>query len=327
MNGKMIIKTVSLAVATFALHTAAMAAQTQWPEKPVTMVVPFPPGGPTDIVARLLAQQLTERLGQTVIVENKGGANATIGMQAVASAKPDGYTILYNTSSIALSPALYKSLSYDPKTAFDPVSSTANIPLVLLVNPKVPVKTVEEFKSYVQENGDKISYGSAGAGNITHLGAFLMSKGVGLNAQHVPYKGSAPAMIDLVGGQTQFMLNTLNDSLSFIRDGKVKALALASIERNNDVLPNVPTLSETVLKDFEIGAWQGVVVPKGTPVSVVQKLNKTIRDSLASDKMTQQLKGQGAEILGSSPEEYGAFIMAEMDRWKKAVEEAGVQSN
>lgn len=297
-----------------------------WPDKPITMIVPFPPGGPTDLVARVMASQLSQQLGQTIIVENKGGANGTIGMTAAANAKADGYTILYNTSSIALAPNLYTKLALDPANDFDAVSSTAVIPLVLLTHPSVPANTIAEFIEYARKNPDKLSYGSAGAGNVTHLGAFLFNQSTGIQAQHIPYRGSAPALTDLVGGQVQFMTNTLNDSLPFIRDKRVKALVVTSKERS-DKLPDVPTVAEGTIAGFEMGAWQGIVVPAGTPPEIVQQLNVEIRKALKSDSILKQLAAQGAQPLGSSAEEYAAYIASETARWGDVIKAAGVQLN
>ena len=303
---------------------AAASAHAAWPERPITMVVPFPPGGPTDLVARVLAKQLTDQLGQTVVVENKGGANGNIGMQYAAAAKPDGYTVLYNTSSIALSPNLYRSLAFDPVKDFAPVSSTAVIPLVLLVHPSVPAQDTRAFVQYAREHPGKLSYGSAGAGNVTHLGALLLLRSLEIDAVHVPYRGSAPAMTDLVGGQVQLMTNTLNDSLGFIREGKLRALAVTSGTRSEQ-LPDVPTVAETVAPGFEMGAWQGVVVPAGTPAPVIDKLNAEIRRALQSPEMTRQLKAQGAQALGSTPQEYAAYIKSEIARWGEVVKAANVK--
>lgn len=302
----------------------APTARAAWPERPITMVVPFPPGGPTDLVARVLAKQLTDQLGQTVVVENKGGANGNIGMQYAAAAKPDGYTVLYNTSSIALSPNLYRALAFDPVRDFAPVSSTAVIPLVLLVHPSVPVKNTQDFVQYARQHPGKLSYGSAGAGNVTHLGALLLLRSLDIDAVHVPYRGSAPAMTDLVGGQVQLMTNTLNDSLGFVREGKLRALAVTSSARS-DQLPDVPTVAETVAPGFSMGAWQGVVVPAGTPAPVVEKLNAEIRRALQSPEMQKQLKAQGAQTLGSTPEEYAAYIKSEIARWGEVVKAANVK--
>jgi tripartite-type tricarboxylate transporter receptor subunit TctC len=305
-----------------AMTVTAQAAT--WPDRPITMIVPFPPGGPTDLVARLMASQLSQQLGQTVVVENKAGANATIGMTAAAKAKPDGYTILYNTSSISLAPNLYTKLALNPEKDFDAVSSTAVIPLVLLTHPSVPVNTVKEFIDYARKNPGKLSYGSAGAGNVTHLGAFLFNQSTGIDAQHIPYRGSAPAMTDLVGGQVQFMTNTLNDSLPFISENRVKALAVTSKERSA-TLPDVPTAAEEVIPGFEMGAWQGIVVPAGTPPAIIDKLNAEIRTALKTDTMRKQLEAQGAQALGSSPAEYDAYIRSETKRWGDVIHAAGVK--
>lgn len=313
--------TAIVTLAGIGLASSALAA---WPERPVTMVVPFPPGGPTDLVARVLAKQLSDQTGQTFVVENKGGANGNIGMQYAAAAKPDGYTVLYNTSSIALSPNLYRNLSFDPVKDFDAVSSTAVIPLVLLTHPSVPVHNVKEFVDYAKSHPGKLSYASAGAGNVTHLGALLFLRSVDIDAAHIPYRGSAPAMTDLVGGQVQFMTNTLNDSLGFIREGKLRALAVSSKTRSPQ-LPDTPTLAETVVPDFEMGAWQGVVVPAGTPPEIINSLNAQIRKALQSPDVLKQLAAQGAQPLGASPQEYEQYIRDEIQRWHEVVKAANVR--
>ncbi len=308
------------------LAMAATAQAAAWPERPITMVVPFPPGGPTDLVARVIASQLSQQLGQTIVVENKGGANGTIGMTSAANAKADGYTILYNTSSIALAPNLYTKLALNPAKDFDAVSSTAVIPLVLLTHPSVPANTVQEFIDYAKKNPGKLSYGSAGAGNVTHLGAFLFNQSTGIDAVHIPYRGSAPAMTDLVGGQVQFMTNTLNDSLPFIRENRVKALVVTSKERSA-MLPDVPTVAEGIVPGFEMGAWQGIVVPAGTPPAIIERLNTEVRKALKTDVILKQLAAQGAQPLGSSAQEYDAYIRSETKRWGDVIKAAGVELN
>lgn len=318
-----------LAALLLALPFTMGAAQAQsssaaYPDRSITMIVPFPPGGPTDLVARVLARQLADQMGQTVVVENKGGANGTIGMQAAANAKGDGYTVLYNTSSIALSPNLYSKLAFDPQKDFAPISSTATVPMVLLVHPSVPANNVREFIDYARARPGKLSYASAGNGNVTHLTAFLFAQSTGIDAMHVPYRGSAPGMTDLVGGQVQFMTNTINDSLPFIRDGRVKALAITSAKRS-DLLPDVPTLGESVMPGFESGAWQGVVAPAGTPDAIVDRLNKEIRAALATDAVLGQLAKQGTQPLGSSPQDYKQYIASEIKRWGDVIKAAGVK--
>ncbi|MFA7670187.1 MAG: tripartite tricarboxylate transporter substrate binding protein, partial [Burkholderiaceae bacterium] len=301
----------------------AQAQTDDYPNRAITMIVPFPAGGPTDIVARLMAKQMGDQMGQSIVVENRGGASGTIGMQAAVNAKPDGYTILYNTSSIALSTILYKNLSYNPEKDFAAVTSTATVPMVLLAHPSVPANNIKEFIDYANKNPGKLSYASSGAGNVTHLTAFLFSQSANIDAVHVPYRGSAPAMIDLVGGQVDYMTNTLNDSLQFVRDGRLKALAITTADRSEQ-LPDVPTLAETVMPGFESGAWQGIVAPTGTPEAIINRLNEEALKALQSDEVKSQLDQQGTQILGSTPAEYQAYISSEIVRWGKVIEAAGV---
>jgi tripartite-type tricarboxylate transporter receptor subunit TctC len=299
------------------------AQQTDWPTHAVNIVVPFPPGGPTDLIARVLARQLTEQLGQTFVVDNKAGANGNIGGQAVASAKPDGYTMLYNTSSLALSPSLYKNLSYNPQKDLATVTTTAVVPLVLVVNNKIPVNTIQEFIAYAKNNPGKLSYGSAGNGNITQLGAFLINQATGIDAIHVPYRGSSPAMIDLIGGQIQYSTNTFNDSIQFIRDNRVKALAITSAKRS-PVFPDLPTVDETILPGFNMGAWQGIVVPAGTDPAIIKKMNTEILKALQSPAVLKSLDEQGAQALGSTPEQYKEYLASEIKRFAEVIRAAGV---
>ncbi len=314
----------------FALGTLAAAAlcgsavAQQWPTKPITMVVPFPPGGPTDMVARVLAQQVGQQLGQTVIIDNRPGANGNIGNAMVAKAQPDGYTVLYNTSSIALSPSLYKKLSYDVNKDLQPVALTAVVPLGLVVNPKVPANTVQEFVKYAKDNPGKLSYGSAGNGNVTHLAAFQAVQHFKLEASHVPYKGSAPADVDLVAGQIDFMTDTINSVAPFIKDGKLKLLAVSTSKRIPN-FPDAPTLAESGMTGFEAGAWQGVMLPAKTPEAIVQRLNAELMKALKDPGVLEKLRIQGTEPLGSTPKEYGDYINSEIKRWAGVVKSTGVQ--
>lgn len=298
-------------------------AQGTWPTRPITMVVPFPPGGPTDLVARVLAQKLGEQLGQSVVVDNKGGANGNIGAMAVARAPADGYTILYNTSSITLSPALYKSLSYNVEKDFTPVALTAVVPLALVVHPSVPANNVKEFIAYAKAHPGKLTYGSAGNGNVTHLGAFQFVQANGIDAVHAPFKGSAPADVALVGGEIQFMTDTINSVMGFVKDKRMKLLAVTTPKRMS-LFPDVPTLAESVMPGFETGAWQGVMVPAGTPKPVVDRLNAEIVKALQSPDVRSKLAVQGAEPLGSTPAEYAKYVKSELARWGQVVKASGV---
>lgn len=303
---------------------AAPAAQAQaYPAKPITMVIPFPPGGPTDMVARLLAQKMTEQMGQNVVVDNKPGANGNIGGLFVSRAPADGYTLLYNTSSITLSPALYKSMQYDVLRDLAPVALTAVVPLALVANPAVPASSVQEFVAYAKANPGRLSYGSAGNGNVTHLAAYQFTRAQGIEATHVPYRGSAPADVDLVAGQIQFMTETINSVMPFVKDKRLKLLAVTTAKRMS-LFPDVPTLAETVMPGFEAGAWQGVMVPAGTPAAVVQRLNAEINKALQSPDVRAKLAVQGTEPLGSTPEEYGAYVRKELARWASVVKATGV---
>lgn len=310
-----------LAAALCALPLAALAQA--WPARPITMVVPFPPGGPTDIVARLLAQQMSQELGQSIVIDNKPGANGNIGNAAVAKSPADGYTLLYNTSSIALSPALYKKLSYDVNKELAPVALAAVVPLALVVHTSVPVKTVQEFQAYVRANPGKLSYGSAGNGNVTHLGVFQMLRAMGAEATHIPFKGSAPADLALAGGQIEFMTDTINSVIPFIKDKRMNLLAVTT-PRRMALYPDVPTLAESGLPGFEAGAWQGLMVPAGTSPEIIAKLNAAVNKVLKNPQVMAKLAQQGTEPLGSTPQEYGAYLQKELKRWKDVVAVTGV---
>jgi tripartite-type tricarboxylate transporter receptor subunit TctC len=311
---------LSLALTTWAALPAM--AQT-YPAKPITLVVPFPPGGPTDLVARVLAQKMTEQMGQTIVIDNKPGANGNIAAVVVSKAPADGYTVLYNTSSITLSPALYKSLTYDVQKHLAPVALTAVVPLGLVVHPSLPVNNVREFIAYAKANPGRLSYGSAGNGNVTHLAAYQLVASQGLVATHIPYKGSAPADVDLVAGQIQFMTDTINSVMPFVKDKKLKLLAMTTAKRVS-LFPDTPTLAETVMPGFEAGAWQGMMVPAGTPPAIVQRLNAEVLKALNSSEVREKLAVQGAEPLGSTPEEYGTYITRELARWSSVVKSTGV---
>ncbi|NQW80991.1 MAG: tripartite tricarboxylate transporter substrate binding protein [Polaromonas sp.] len=313
---------VALAGAATLTSTVALA-QAPFPSRSITMIVPFPPGGPTDLVARILAQKMSESMGQSVIVDNRGGANGNLGAMLAVRAAADGYTLLYNTSSITLSPALYKSLSYDVRRDLAPVALTAVVPLALVVGPNVPANTVKEFIAYAKANPGKLSYGSAGNGNVTHLGAFQFVRANGIDAVHIPYKGSAPADIDLVSGQIQFMTDTVNSVMPFVRDKRLKMLAVTTPKRMT-LFPDVPTLAESGMPGFEVGAWQGLMVPANTPKPIIQRLNAEVMKALQSADVRQKLALQGAEPLGSTPEAYAEYIQNELARWEGVVNQTGI---
>ena len=295
-----------------------------YPTKPIRMVIAFPPGGPTDLNARLFAQTMSEQLGQPVIVDNKAGAGGNLASTLVAAAPADGYTILYNTSSLLLGSILYTSAKFDPLKDFVPVVRTAGVPLVVTANPAVAAKTLNEFVALTRKNPGKFNYASSGNGTIDHLAAALLATQLDLKFVHVPYKGTAPALVDLVGGSTQMMVTTLNTVLPFVQEKKLTALAIASLTRSA-LLPDVPTVSEqTQLPGFEITAWNGIVAPVGTPAAVVARLNAVVNKALQQKEFVDKLRASGAEPYGGTSEAYGAYLTSELARWKLVVQQAGV---
>lgn len=319
------IKKVGMALlcsasALFASHGAQ--ADENWPTKPIRLLVGFAPGGPTDNVARILAEKLGSELGQTVVVENKAGAAGNIAAAALAQATPDGYTLLYNTSSIVISPWVYKSPGFDPLKDFAPVGLTAAVPLVLAVNTQVPAATADDLVKLIKDNPEKFNYASSGVGAIEHLTAAQILSTLGLKATHVAYKGTAPAQVDLIAGATQFTTTTLNTAISPVKAGKLRALAITSQNRWTG-MPDVPTVAETLIPGFESLAWQGIVAPAGTPAPIVKKLNAAINVALQSSDVQQKLDQQGTIPLGGSPEKFQNYIQLEYERWKTVVEQAG----
>lgn len=289
-----------------------------YPTQPIKLVVPFPPGGASDIIARIVGQKLAEQMKATVIIENKAGANGNIASEYVVRSKPDGYTLIYNSSSVALSPALYKNLSFDVQKDLAPVILTTVVPMLLNVNSSVPVTNFKEFVALLKAKPDSFAYGSAGVGNITHLAPFLVLEQLGLVANHVPYKGSGPAMIGLVGGEVQFDMQPLTVGLAYAKEGRVRPLAVSTLERS-PALPNVPTLDESGLKGFELGAWQAIMAPAKTPPAIIKRLNTELMTVIMNPEIKEKLLSQGAQVLGSTPEQYGAYLASEIKRWDAVV--------
>jgi tripartite-type tricarboxylate transporter receptor subunit TctC len=316
-----LIQLFTLLLCTFACIPAWSQA---WPSKPIRMIIAFPPGGPTDLVSRVLAQRLSEQLGQQVIVDNKPGAGGNIAAEMAAKAAPDGYTVFYNTSAIVIGPALYGKVNYDTLKDFAPVALTASVPLVLVVNPQLPAKSVKEFLEVAKTRSGALNYSSSGTGTITHLASAMLSTQAGVQTQHIPYKGSAPGLVDLVAGQTQFMIDTMNTVLPYVRDNRLRALAVTSSKRSA-LMPDLPTMAEAGVAGFEAAAWQGIVVPVGTPADIVQKLNAEVNKALQNPDLRGRLAAQGADILGGTSAEYAAYLRAEMPRWAKAVKDSGAK--
>jgi tripartite-type tricarboxylate transporter receptor subunit TctC len=307
--------------------SAAIATQTSaqnYPDKPIKMIVPFPPGGPIDTMARLTGADLSTRLGQQVIVENRPGAGSTIGYKAAAAADPDGYTLLFGSSgSLAVAPALYASLDIDPLRQMTPVATTSLLPHVMVVGPHVPANTVAEFIAYAKANAGKLNYG-AGHGTPPHLLSTLFKTQAGLDITYVPYKGSAPSVTDLLGGQTHFTVDGMLILIPQVKQGKLRALAVARPERWPD-LPNVPTFIESGFPDLNIDAWTGVVAPKGTPAPVIAKLNAAINEGLKTDEIRSALTKFSALPKAGTPADFDRFLREQQPKWAAMVKLAGAK--
>ena len=292
-----------------------------WPSRPITMIVPLAAGGSTDTTARLVAQKLKDVLGQPVIVENRSGAGTNIGTDIVAKARPDGYTLLLNASTIATNVSLYKSLPYDMKRDLIPVSQTAFIPNVLVVAKDFPARNLDEFIRYVKENKGRINYGSAGNGTSLHLAGALFDSMVGGGMTHVPYKGGSEVVRDLLGGQVQVAFNPLVEVLPFIESGKLRALGITTKERSPR-LPDVPAIDQ-YLPGYEVVLWNGIFAPAGTPKEIVDKLSDAIRKVMHDPDVVKTLAEQGSKPVGSTPDEFKAFIASEVPKWAGLVKLSG----
>jgi tripartite-type tricarboxylate transporter receptor subunit TctC len=308
-------------VAVSAVHASAQT----YPNKPIRLVVPFPPAGTTDILAREVGQRLTEALGQSVVIDNRPGAAGNIGSDIVAKSAPDGYTLLMCTvSSHAINPSLYSKLPYDHIKDFAPVILVARVPNVLEVNPGVPVNTVADLIKLAKENPGRINFASSGSGTSIHLSGELFKTMTGVDMVHVPYKGSAPALADLMGGQVQVMFDNLPSSLQQIKAGKLRAIAVTSSERA-PALPDIPTIAESGVPGFEATSWFGVLAPAGTPPEIINRLNAVIDKWLKSPEGKEKLLAQGAAAAGGTPEQFAAYIRSETDKWANVIKASGAK--
>ena len=307
------------------LPFALVATAQTYPSKSVRMVVPFAAGaGSNDIMARLIAQKLTETFGQQVVVDNRPGASGIIGTDIVAKAQPDGYTLLMMSLTFTVNPSLFSKLPYDTIKDFIPVTMVASAPLMLVVNPSVPAKSVAEFIAYAKANPGKLNFGSGGPGTTPHLAGEMIKTMAGLQMTHIPYKGGAPALADLVGGQIQFMCENIPGTLPFAKAGKLRALAVTDLKRS-PLLPELQTLDEAGLKGYQIVGWNGLFVPAGTPQPIVNRLNAEVVKALALPDVKDRLATLGADAVGDTPQHFAVFIKAEIPKWAKVVKDAGLK--
>lgn len=308
-----------------ALATVNAYAADRYPEKPIRMIVPFAPGGGTDLTGRAIAQRLTDRLGQTVVVDNRAGANGTIGADLTAKALPDGYTIGMISSSHSVNPSLMKKLPYDLITDLAPITQATTQPYALVVHPSVQAKSVKELIALAKAKPGTINYGSSGTGGLSHLSGALLASMADINITHVPYKGGYPALTDVIAGQIQMLFSTILQAHPHLKAGRLRALGVSTAKRSR-AEPDLPTLAEAGVKGYEVAGWYGVVAPAKMPKPIVAKLNAEIVQALKLPEMAEKLAADGSEPVGSTPEQFGNHIKAEVAKWGKLIQQASIRA-
>lgn len=321
-------KLLILAAAMLPLVMAQPAALAdQYPSRTITWVVPFPPGGAMDTISRTLGEAMSQDLGQAIVVENRPGAGGNIGVQAVSRAKPDGYTIMVVANGMAVNPSLYKQLSYDPIKDFEPISLLAYVPNILVTqSSRKDVNSVADVLALAKADPEKYTYASAGVGTSIHLAGELFKSLGQVDMLHIPYKGSGPAVTDLLGGQVDFMFDSITSAKPHIDSGKLKALAVTTPKRSA-TMPDVPTVAESGLAGYDLTPWFATFAPAGTQPEIIARLNKAMLDAMQSPKVQTTFKAVGAEVVGSSPEELKTYLAAETNKWAKIIKDAGIQAN
>ena len=314
------------ATAALALSGPLVLAQAQtYPNRAITLVIPFAPGGSTTIVGRVIADKMSETLGEKIVVDNRPGAGGTVGTKAVAKSDPDGYTLVLGyTGTLAIGPSLYKNAGYDPRKDFAPIGLIGNAPNSLVVHPSFPAKTIAELIAYAKANPGKVNFGSAGAGTVSHITGEYFAASAGIKLVHIPYKGTGPALTDLLGGHIPMAFAPIPASHPNVSAGLLRALAVTSTTRSS-LLPDVPTIAESVLPGFDASLYYGLAAPAGTPRSIIDRLNKALRAALASDEVKKQLTQDGTEITPGTPEDYAAFIDKDEKKWSQLVKASGVE--
>ena len=316
---------VSLCVAAFAIGSASSAHAQTYPTRSITLVIPFAPGGSNTVVGRAIADKIGELLGEKIVIDNRPGAGGTVGTRAVAKSEPDGYTLLLSfTGTMAIAPSLYKNVGYDPRRDFAPIGMIGNAPNSLVVHPSFPARTLAELVAYAKTNPGKVNFGSAGAGTASHITGEYFAASAGIRLVHIPYKGTGPALTDLLGGHIPMAFAPIPASHANVSAGLLRALAVTSTSRST-LLPDVPTVAESGFPGFDASLYYGLVAPAGTPRPVIDKLNKALREALASDEVKKQLGLDGTEITPGTPEAYADFIDKDEKKWSQLLKGSGVE--
>lgn len=324
-----VIKHPGLALAALAItlssgSAVAADAADNYPERPISWIVPFPPGGAMDVIARVLSETMSQDLGQSIVVENKPGAGGNIGANYVVKAKPDGYTIMIAANGMAVNPFLYSRLTYDPIKDFEPISLLAAVPNILVTQAdRKDVNSLEDVIRQVKEKPGHYTYASAGVGTSIHLAGALFTYTGDLDMLHVPYKGSGPAVADLIGGQVDYMFDSITSAKPHIESGKLKALAVTTKKRSS-TLPDLPTVAESGMADYELTPWFATFAPAGTPPEIIEKLNRSMIKAMDTERVRQIFASIGAEYIGSTPEELATYLAAETEKWNKIIQETGI---
>ena len=308
------------------LATPLAALADSYPERPIKFVVPYPPGGGTDVVARIVQPRLQAVLGQSIVIENKGGAGGSLGTDIVSKAAPDGYTVLFTLSSHTINPAIFPKLPYDTLKDFEPVGTVASLPQLLAANPGVPVRTVADVVAQAKASPDKFSFASVGNGSPGHLAGELMVIRTGAQMVHIPYRGGGPAVTDVIGGQVPLLWVSIPAAAQQVKAGKLRALAVSTLKRS-PAFPDVPTMQEAGVADFEVDSWYAMLVPAKTPRAIIDKLNKALNTVLAEPAIRTQLLEQGADAVGGTPEALGKVIAAELPKWAKLAKDANIKAD
>lgn len=327
MSVRALLHATALCALAVAGTVAGTTAAQEYPAKPVRMIIPFPPGGGSDVTGRVVAQALSERLGTQMVVDNRAGAGGIIGTELAANASKDGYTLLVVSLAHVINPWLYDLKGrYDPIKSFAPVAIMAASPVVLVANPGLPVKSVAELLAFARKHPGKLQYASAGVGSVTHLAAELFKYSAKVDMLHVPYKGAGPAMADVVAGHVNLVFGGLLATVSQVRADRLRALGVGSLQRNA-ILPDVPTISEAGVPDYETVNWFGLVAPAGTPVRIIDRLSREVAAVQDLQEVRKQLDGDGATVMRMTPAQFGAYMVADMEKWGRMVRAGGIKAN
>ena len=320
------VRIAALSVAAY-LATACAASYAQaWPNKPIRMLVGFPPGGPTDVVARIVSEKISAQVGQRIVIDNRPGAAGNIAVEILTKANSDGHTLLYSSNAIALSPGLYSKLGYDPHKDLAPVTEIGAGCLIFVVHPSLPVQSVQAFIDYAKARPGQLNYASSGAGTSTHLAAVLFSQRTGIQTQHIPYKGTAPSLVDMIAGRTQFLMGAVLTAVPHVKEGRLRALAVTGSKRIQS-LPELRTLEEAGLPGFVVTTWQGVFAPAGTPSAVLARVNAEFVKAVHSPELRPKIEQQDMDPTGLTVKAFTAAYHAELKRWTKVARDAGLKAD